>query len=486
MRAILAVVNKEGENATETAIAMLKMLAHKNEAFGIASSNRVKIERSIEMLQRQDISSPVVIGHVFSRLFAHDRPQPIKFEGGTLVFEGRVYPNAMEISDAEFVVQKLQNRREFAKNLIKEFDGFFAFAVAESERIAAGRDVVGAYPFYYGENRDFAALASERKALWKIGIKNVNSFPPGHVVFVNKNGFSFIAIKTLTYPKTKQIALDAAADKLQGLLQNSVKERVAKLKEVAVAFSGGIDSSIIAILAKNLGLDVHLVCVSLENQAETKYAREAAEELELPIHVCLYTEEEVKKILLKVLELIEEPDSLKASIGIPFYWISEKVAEMNFKVLLAGQGADELFGGYKRYVRDYLRFDSEKVRRTIFNDIRRMYETNLERDFKICSSHNIELRVPFATYKIAKFAAELPLELKLERKEDGLRKIVLRRVAENLELPQFIVDKPKKAIQYATGVNDILKKLAKKEGLSLKEYVQKIFQIAYKKMMKNE
>jgi asparagine synthase (glutamine-hydrolysing) len=483
MGAIIAIINKKGENATETAVAMLKMLKHKGvDAFGIASSTSVKIEKSTEALWNRDVDSPVVVGHAFSRIFTHDKPQPIKVDDATLVFDGRIYPTK-EVSDAEVVAKKLEkNRKEAIKKLISESEDCFAFAVAEPEKIVAGRDIMGIHPFYYGENTDFAALASKRKALWRIGIKTVNLFPPGNMAFVDRNGFKFKPVKTLAYSRAKQITMQVAAKKLQKLLQHSVKERVSGLSKVAVAFSGGLDSSIIAFLAKNSDLDVHLIHVSLENQPETEQAKKAAEKLELPIHFYLYDEEDVGKVLPKVLWLIEEPDTIKASIGIPFYWIAEKTAEMDFKVMLAGQGADELFGGYQRYVHDYLTYGGEKLRETFFNDIIKMHETNFERDFKICNFHNVELRLPFATYQIAKFATDIPVELKIEMKDNGLRKLVLRQVAENLGLPQSIVKKPKRAIQYATGVNKTLKKLATMKGMPMKEYIQETFQTALKKM----
>jgi len=482
MGAIIAIINKKGENATETAVAMLRMLKHKGvDAFGIASPTSVKIEKSVEALRNQYVDSPVVVGHAFSKIFTHDKPQPIKVDDATLVFDGRIYP-ITKVSDAEIFAKKLQNHKEAITNLSEESEGCFAFAVAEPEKIIAGRDIMGVHPFYYGENTDFAALASERKALWRIGIKTVNSFPPGNMALVDRNGFKFKPVKTLAYSKAKHITMQVAAKRLQKLLQHSVKERVSGLSEVAVAFSGGLDSSIIAFLSKNSGVDVHLIHVSLENQPETEQAKKTAEKLRLPIHVYLYGEEDVEKVLPKVLWLIEEPDPIKASIGIPFYWTAEKAAEMDFKVMLAGQGADELFGGYKRYVHDYLTYGGEKLREIFFSDILKMYETNFERDFKICNFHNVELRLPFATYQIAKFATELPVELKIEMKDNGLRKLVLRQVAENLGLPQSIAKKPKRAIQYATGVNKTLKKLATMKGMPMKEYIQETFQTVLKKM----
>jgi asparagine synthase (glutamine-hydrolysing) len=94
----------------------------------------------------------------------------------------------------------------------------------------------------------------------------------------------------------------------------------------------------------------------------------------------------------------------------------------------------------------------------------------------------VELRLPFATYKIAKFAVSLPIELKLERSQNTLRKLVLRNAAKNLGIPENIVEKHKKAIQYTTGVSRVLEKICKKKKITLKEYLQMAFQNATKRM----
>jgi asparagine synthase (glutamine-hydrolysing) len=488
MGAIIAVVNKKGDNATNIAVSMLEMLNYKKaEAFGIASQNNVEIEKSVEALCGRIIKSPITIGYAFSKILASDKPQPMMMKDATFVFDGRLYPSIAETYDAEIVAEKLQkNRKENIKKLIQKVEGEFTFVIAESERLIAGRDIMGLRPLYYGENIEYAALASERKALWKIGIKNTYSFPPGHVAFINENGFEFEPIKTLEYSKTKQTSMQAATKNLQTLLQKSVEERVSGLKEVALAFSGGLDSSLIARLAKNSGVKVKLIHVSLKNQPETKHAEKAAEALKLPIYSYLYEEKDVAETLPKVLWLIEEPDPVKVSIGVPFYWVAENAAKMRLKILLAGQGADELFGGYKRYVNDYWRYGSGRVQEKIFNDIAKMYENNFERDFKICNFHNVELRLPFATYSMANFAINLPLELKINLLDRGVRKIVLRRLGKKLGLPSCITEREKKAIQYATGVSKILHKLANNKGLSQKEYLQQTFQTVLKRMMEHE
>ena len=93
------------------------------------------------------------------------------------------------------------------------------------------------------------------------------SFPPGNIGFVNSEGFQFKPVKTLTFAEPMSITLDEAAKKLQALLEESIKRRTHDLKEVAVAFSGGLDSSLVAYLASKLGVKVNLLHVSMENQA---------------------------------------------------------------------------------------------------------------------------------------------------------------------------------------------------------------------------
>ena len=272
------------------------------------------------------------------------------------------------------------------------------------------------------------------------------------------------------------ITLAEAAERLQALLEESIKRRTRDLKEVAVAFSGGLDSSIIAYLSSKLGLKVNLLHVSMENQPETEEAIESSDRLKLPLQVDLFKDSDVEKTLPKVVALIEDADPVKASVGLPFYWVAEKADEAGLHVMLAGQGADELFGGYQRYVTEYCKAGSEAVRKTMFNDVVRIHESNLERDLKITGFHDVELRLPFASFDLAEFALSLPIDCKMEQKPDTLRKLVLRQVALNVGMPSSVVDKPKKAVQYSTGINNAIKRITKNHGKTVNEYIGELFQ----------
>jgi asparagine synthase (glutamine-hydrolysing) len=483
MKAIAAVLDRKGGRAAQTAVSMLRVLGREGaEAFGIVTQNHVIMEKSLEKLQVEEFKSSTAIGHVFLKVLAQDKPQPTQIERATLVFDGRIYNPRVEASEVNFVAKKLQADSEAgAEALIRELDGCFAFAIAKNEKLVVGRDSLGLYPLYYGENNSMLAFASERRALWKIGIKEVRSFPPGHLVIADKRGFKIRLVKVLKRSATTQASMENAAKKLQTLLELSTKERVRGLSKVAVAFSGGLDSSLIAWLAKGAGVKVHLIHVSLENQPETEQAEQAASLLDMPFHKYLHTEGDVEQTLPKVLLAIEDHNPVMACIGVPMFWAAKRAAELGFKVLFAGQGADEYFGGYRRYLNLYKRFGEDAAEKALTHDILTMYEKNFERDSKICTFNNLELRLPFASYPIAEFTFNLPLRLKIESPNDSLRKAVLRKAAEKFGLPPQIVKKPKKAVQYATGVAKAVRRLAKRDGLTTKQFLQKIFSEAFEK-----
>jgi len=483
MKAIIAVLDREGKNAAQMAVSMLKALGRGGaDAFGIATQNHVILEKTLEKLQVEEFKSSTAIGHVFLKVLAQDEPHPTQIERTAFVFDGRIYNPRVETSEVDFVAKKLQADDEAgAEALIRELDGCFAFAFAKDEKLVVGRDSLGLYPLYYGENRDVLAFASERKALWKIGIKEARSFPPGHLIIADKKGLKIKPVKVLKCSATAPASMEEAAKKLQTLLELSTKERVRGLSEVAVAFSGGLDSSLIAWLAVKAGAEAHLIHVSLENQLETEQAEKAASLLGMPFHAYLYDEGDVEQTLPKVLLAIEDHNPVMACIGVPMFWAAERAAELGFKVLFAGQGADEYFGGYRRYLNLYKRFGEDTTEKALAHDILTMHEKNFERDSKICTFNNLELRLPFTSYPIAEFALNLPLRLKIESPNDSLRKAVLRKAAEKFGLPPPIVNKPKKAVQYATGVAKAVRRLAKRERLTVKQFLQKIFSEAFEK-----
>jgi asparagine synthase (glutamine-hydrolysing) len=470
MGALVTVVQKGEPTAASTVLVMLKELAHRGkDAYGIASAKQQTLSDSVEKLNPEKTRSNIALGYIFSKTLPTDTPQLITTENFTLAFEGRIYP-------PQKIVEKLKLAAEdTAESIIKNCNGAYTFAIATSNSLIVGRDVMGVAPLYFGRNETLFAVASKRKALWKLGLKP-ESFPPGNIAKVKEDtSFSFKPVKTIKQPPFAMLNIDAAAKRLKNLLLQSTEDRVSDVEEVAVAFSGGLDSSIVAFLVKECGVKARLITVGLENMPETMFAEEAAEALDMPICARTFTVGDVERVLPKALWLIEEPNSVNACIAIPFYWTADLAASLGLNVLLAGQGADELFGGYHRYLTTYAEKGAEALQKTLFNDVANCYETNFQRDNKTCTFHGVDLRLPFADLHVVNFALSLPLLFKIESPTDKLRKRILRKVAENIGLPSFIVNKRKKAVQYATGVDKALRKLAKRENLNPSAYVRKVF-----------
>jgi asparagine synthase (glutamine-hydrolysing) len=479
MGAIVAAVNKNDENVVPYIVTMLKELMHRGaDIHGIVTPNSVIMTKSLNNLSMEKIDSHVALGHNFSSLLPKDQPQQFLGNNFSLVLEGRFFP-PLKTPETEEMSERLKPDPETqAHDIIKKLEGSYVFAVAVHNKVLVGRDIIGANSLYYGENETTCAISSERKALWILGMKNVKSFPPGNLTIIDTSGFTFRPVKTIIQPPIKTIDMESAAKNLQKLLLDATRKRVADIDKVAVAFSGGLDSSLVAVLAKLCKVQVYLITVGLKNQPEVQSAKLAAEALELPLRIQTYTISDVEQILPKTLWLIEVPDPVKAGIAVPFYWVAEIASKMKCKVLFAGQGSDELFGGYHKYLQKYAK-SATTVRKAMYSDAAAAYETNFQRDTQVCSFHKVELRLPFADPKVVNFALSLPVNLNIESPQDALRKRVLRQVAKDLEMPAFIVNKAKKAIQYATGVHKALRKLSRKKGLNLNEYINRIFQKAY-------
>ena len=481
MGALAAAVSKDGKTAVPKIIAMLRKLRHRGiDAHGVATSDSVFVVKSIEEIMDEKVDSSVALGHNLSQVLSRDCPQPVQSEGFALVFEGRWFPPPAA-PEVEEVMKRLKpDPFKKAKHVMEELDGSYAFAVALPHKVIVGRDTLGVCPLYYGENEATFAVASERKALWAIGINNVRSFPPGNLAVVNAQGFSFKPIKPVTQPPSRPMEMEAAAEHLRSLLLESTNDRVSDLEKVAVAFSGGLDSSVIAVLAKVCGASVYLVSVGLEDQPELRFAEEAAESLGLPLHLETYTLDDVETVLSRVLWLIEEPDVMKVGVAVPLYWTAEVASKTGYRVLLTGQGGDELFGGYHKYLREYTRKGVAAVREAMYRDVVSSHEVNFQRDNKVCSFYGVELRLPFTDREVLEFSLGLPVSLKIESPRDRLRKRVLRKVAQMLGLLPPIFNRAKKAIQYATGVNKALRRLARNKGLTLREYIEMVFREAYR------
>ncbi|MBE6512902.1 MAG: asparagine synthetase B [Methanobrevibacter olleyae] len=443
--------------------------------------------------------------------------QPIILNNLVLVFNGEIYNfNKLEEyliendenyskskSDSQILANLIsfhynsndENLLESVKYVIKELDADYSFAVYDMkhDNLAISRDSIGVKPLFYGmdEEKDLKVFASEKKALWKAGItdENIHDLTPGCILYnwetvdlddnlINKLiSTDFKEMKSSykeydDYLKTKD-SYEVYKELLIDGLYSAVEKRVDNISNVGLIFSGGVDSTILAVLLKQIAekrnnednsipLNIKLYSVGVEKSQDIVFSKDMANELDLPIKTIIIDENAVKESIKPVLTAIEDDNLMKLGVGMTIYLAAKAMKEDDVKVALSGQGADELFGGYNRYLKHFEKnslFDAYfALDEEIYHDIANMHHVNLERDDAVSMANGVELRVPFLDKDIINLALDIPGKYKIRDNDDILRKHILRDVAKSIGVPDHIADRPKKAAQYGSGINKILKK----------------------------
>lgn len=352
--------------------------------------------------------------------------------------------------------------------------GIFAVLASTGRRLYAFRDLNGMKPLYFARKQQFVALASERKALWRIGFKEVNRILPGYAYSVGPAQFKRTQILQFKHPSEKLMTIQQASSQLNHLLRRSIQRIVRGVSKVGVAFSGGLDSAVTAALAKDQ-TQVELVSVGLEGSSELSTSERYARELGLPVTVETYDPDSLEAYVRRIVWLIEEPNLMKVSIAVPLHWASMVAARRGLKVMLCGQGSDELYGGYYKYARTLDSKGRRALEAELFRSVVEASQVNYERDEQATAPSGVELRTPFADRKVIAFSLTVPSDYKVKAGNDVTRKWVLRSVAKDLGLPEEMVWRRKKAIQHGTGVENAIRKLAKRKGMTAESYLASVF-----------
>ncbi len=245
-------------------------------------------------------------------------------------------------------------------------------------------------------------------------------------------------------------------EELLGLLKSAVKGCGDESR--AVAFSGGLDSSVVALLAAEMGA-VALYTVGIDGSDDLKHAKITTEEMGLPFHPLIITESDIVSAVPEVIKAVGT-DPVVVSFELPLYFVAKNAPE---ETILVGQGADELFGGYARYSKMGESGAEERIRA----DVQSLIESGISRDRNVAALFGKELCCPFLDRSVVEFSLKIPIAEKITETE---KKAVLRKAARlaGLALP---AERPKKAAQYGSGIMKVMKKRARKEGLCVGEWV---------------
>jgi len=234
---------------------------------------------------------------------------------------------------------------------------------------------------------------------------------------------------------------DVAINLLRDALCRAVDERLGG--KIGIAFSGGVDSSLIAALSKKRS-EVALYSVGLENSHDVRQAARAAELLGLKNCLCLkiVTQDEIEACLPKVIKAIGNVDPTQISIGTPLFIAAKKAQDDGIKIMLSGQGADELFAGYHRHTKAFEK-GAEVLHQEIIKGMQNVGEVDLKRDTAVMAVNSIELRTPYLDDAVIEVGLKIAPGLKIRKMGEGYKnKYILRRLAEDI-MPHEIAWKVK-------------------------------------------
>ncbi|EKO3925203.1 asparagine synthase B [Vibrio metschnikovii] len=307
-------------------------------------------------------------------------------------------------SDCEVILALYQDK---GAELLEELNGIFAFALYDQEKdqFLIGRDHIGIIPLYQGhDEHGNYYVASEMKALVPV-CKSISEFPPGSY-------FSSTDPEPYRYYLRDWTEYDAVKDNLSSkeelteALEAAVKRQLMTDVPYGVLLSGGLDSSITSAIAKRYAAmrieddeqsaawwpQLHSFAIGLEGAPDLKAAREVAEKIGTIHHEMTYTIQEGLDAIRDVIYHIETYDVTTIRASTPMFLLGRKIKAMGIKMVLSGEGADEIFGGYLYFHKapNAQEFHEETVRKLLALNLFDCARAN-----KSLAAWGVEGRVPF-------------------------------------------------------------------------------------------
>ena len=392
--------------------------------------------------------------------------QPLQDRDAWIAFNGEIY-NYMDLrqhnlqgqdfntrSDTETVLRLYQR---FGPKCVEMLDGMFAFAVSWRGELFLARDPLGIKPLYYGRKDGGLHFASEVKALSLI-TDDIREFPAGYWYHSKSGWGQYYCVECSLQDETPDFENEAdAIHAIRNSVREAVQKRLMSDVPLGVSLSGGLDSSIISMVASQETPGLHSFVVGVEGGEDLEAAQLMADTLGTRHHEFIYTEQDMLEILPDVVYYLESFDPALVRSAIPNFMLA-RMASDYVKVMLTGEGADELYAGYS-YLQRFEKPDDLQEELVYITGA--LHNTNLQRGDRMSMAHGLEARVPFLDVDSVSMALSIPPEWKLQ-KNGRPAKDLLRRAFEGL-LPDEIVYRPKMKFSKGAGSSDILAERAEEK-----------------------
>jgi len=377
-------------------------------------------------------------------------------------------PVAMEGFCREKRTRKILNKKQLwekykteGPDLLNEIEGEFVIAVWNgSDDYMLARDPLGVKSLYYFQTGGELFFAPEVKALIEIGT-GVEEFPAGsfyHPKYGWKTYFNLSPQKVSKKDLCEEIKI------LRTTLSRNVGEMLPSKEPWGLFLSGGLDSSIIVLLASQIcEQEVEAFTVGVEGSADVDYAKLVAGETGITHDILTYDGQKMMEVLPKVIFHLESFDAAFVRSSVPNYLAAQLAGEKEKKIMLTGEGSDEIFAGY-----DYLKEMSEdKINRETERLIGKMHGTGLERVNRMNAAFGLECRLPFLGLDFVQRAVDYPSDWKIKGARKRIDKWILRK-AFSSELGE-VAWREKQQFDQGTGSSNILQKIIE-ERISDEEF----------------
>ena len=411
-------------------------------------------------------------GHILSHerlsiIDLHSGKQPIQgCSSAWMVHNGEIYNHQAlrdgilkdhtfrSKSDSEVIVHLYE---KFKYDFLHLLDGDFAFVVVDGDNFIAGRDPLGVKPLYYGmDERGRTYFASEMKPIAD-QCKTFSTFPPGHY-YTPETGF--VKYYKPEYEDYKKAVKELNLGEIRESLTEATRKRLMSDVPIGVLLSGGLDSSLTSSIASRLlkekGKKLHSFSIGLDADApDAKAARTVAAFLGTEHHEIHFTIEQGIEILDKLVWHLETYDVTSIRASTPMYFLSKAITEIGIKVVLSGEGADEIFGGYL-YFRNAP--STEEFQKETIERVQKLFTADLLRADKSTMAHGLEARVPFLDKDFLDVAMLIKPEEKQPKTYDGKEKYILRKAfdtPDNPYLPEEVLWRQKEQLSDGVGYNCI-------------------------------
>jgi len=247
--------------------------------------------------------------------------------------------------------------------------------------------------------------------------------------------------------------------KISLLLEKSVKNITKNQKNIAIAFSGGLDSTTLASIAKKFCSVKLITIVSDKNSPDYFYSKKAAKQLGLDIFFVFVKKKDILEVYKKLWNL-KNGTLIDMEIMFAVYFISKKAKELGCKKIIFGSGAEELFVGYNKY---FVALQEKKdLKKLLDMELKTLPKRDIYRIKKVAKIFNIKAEFPFLNKSFVKEVKKIPIDLHINKE---LSKPILRKVAEFFNVPSFIILRKKKALQYGSKIHKLFLTLAKEKKI---------------------